>query len=231
MTIKLEQPNDFPLDAFRALLQVSPEQREILHRYMECSDEIQSVVRVMFAVLENPHVTDEDRHRATSTIADALYLNPLEGHGNYGFDLEKVEPETAAKHPDEQRRPLIAQRLGQLDSQQLSFSQRLHSILQQKNVTQEELAERIECTQSAISKMISRNSRPQKKTILKMASALNVAPTDLWPDLEVAAILDSIAEFPADRDLTDKQAAALDAAMSRPPAKVVARDLPARVRK
>jgi len=231
MNIKLEQPSDFPLDAFRALLQASPGQREILHRYMECSDSIQSVVRLMFAVLENPHVTDEDRHRATRTIADAIYLKPEAGHGSYGFDLAKVEREPATKHPEEHRRPLIAQRLDQLDQQQATFSERLRSILEQKNVTQEELAVRIECTQSAISKMITRNSRPHKKTILKMAAALSVSPTELWPDLEVASILDSIADFPAERELNEQQAAALDAALARPPVKVVVRELPARARK
>jgi transcriptional regulator with XRE-family HTH domain len=231
MTIRLEQPSDFPLDAFRAFLQASPEQREILHRYMECSDNVQSVVRSMFAVLDNPHVTNEDRQRATRTIADALYLKPEEGHGGYGFDLVRVEQEPATKHPEEHRRPLVAQRLEQLDKQQATFSERLRSILGQKNFTQEELAERIDCTQSAISKMINRNSRPQKKTILKMAAALNVAPTELWPDLEVASILDTIADFPMESELTEQQAASLDAALTRPPVKVVVRELPKRTRK
>ncbi len=108
MTIKLEQPSDFPLDAFRAFLQASAAQQEMLHQYMECSDRIQSVVRAMFAVLDNSSVTDEDRHRAIRTIADALYPKPEAGHGGYGFDLVKVEQEPATKHPEEHRRPLVA---------------------------------------------------------------------------------------------------------------------------
>ena len=125
----------------------------------------------------------------------------------------------------------IAARLDQLDSQEATFAQRLRCILDEKNVTQEELAERIDCTQSAISKMLSRNARPQRKTILKMAQALNVQPTDLWPNLEVAAILDSVSDFFADRELTEEQAKAIDAASLRSPVKVKTRDLPSRKRK
>ena len=48
---------------------------------------------------------------------------------------------------------------------------------------------------------------------------------------EVAAILNSIADFHQDRDLTPVQAATLDAAVARPPVKIKARDLPSRKRK
>ena len=231
MSLKLENPNDFPRDAFRALLQASPEQQEIIRRYMECSDEIQSVVRSMFAVLENADVTIEDRHRAVVTIADALYLNPQEGHGNYGFDLARIERQAATEHPDEHRRSVVTKRLAQMDSQEATFSERLRRLLQQKNIRQEELGERIGCTQSAISKMLTRNSRPHRKTIFKIAVALDVAPTNLWPDLEAAAILDSIADFPQERELTKVQAEALHAAGARPPVKIEVRDLPSRKRK
>lgn len=222
--------DNIPRDAFRAVLGINSEQQEFIRRYMECSDDVQSVVRSMFAVLEHEHTTEEDRHRAFATIADALYLNPEEGHGNYGLDFIKSQQQIATQHPDETLRPIVASRLGQMDSQEATFSDRLKTILQDKNITQEELAERIGCTQSAISKMLSRKSRPQRKTIVKMATALNVEPTELWPDLEVAAILDSVADFFNDRELTHAQAAALDAANSRPPVNVKTRELPSRKR-
>jgi transcriptional regulator with XRE-family HTH domain len=246
MILKLEQPSDFPAETFRNVLRLQadfqqeltqylsrakPEEREFIQRILGCSEKVQSVVRSMFAVLESSEVTEEDRRRALMTIADALYLNPEQGHGSYGFDVAKIERQTASEHPEQHRRPMIASRLDELDSQQATFSERLRSILENKNITQEELAERIECTQSAISKMLTRNSRPQKNTILKMAAALDVSPTDLWPDLEVAAILDSIADFHQDRDLTAAQAAALDAAAERSPVKIKTRDLPSRKRK
>ncbi|MGV2337792.1 MAG UNVERIFIED_CONTAM: helix-turn-helix domain-containing protein [Planctomycetaceae bacterium] len=222
---------DFPNDAFRAILNIDAKQRELIRLYLECSDEVQSVVRSMFAVLDHSSTTSEDRRRAITTIADALFVNPMEGHGRYGFDFLTAERDAAQKHEQIERRPVVSSRLDQLDSQEATFSERLRKILDEKNVTQEELATRIDCTQSAISKMLSRNARPHRKTILRTAQALNVQPTDLWPNMEVAAILDSVNEFFVDRELTEEQAMSIEAASSRPPAKVKTRVLPSRKRK
>lgn len=117
-----------------------------------------------------------------------------------------------------------------MESQEVIFADRVKAILEQKNITQEQLAEQIDCARSAVSEMLSRKARPQRKTIFKMAAALNVEPTALWPDLEVAAILDSVAEPFNDRELTQAQAEALDAAGSRPPVEVKTRELPSRKR-
>lgn len=224
------QLDNLPRDAFRAVLSISPEQREFIRRYLECSDSVQSVVRSMFAVLEHDQTTEEDRQRAITTIADALFLNPLEGHGPYGMDLATIERESAERHEQVERRAVVSNRLDQLDSQEATFAQRLRQTLEVKNITQDELAERIGCTQSAVSKMLSRNARPQRKTIIKMARALNIEATDLWPNLEVAAILDSVGDFFEDRELTTEQANAIEAASLRKPAKVKTRDLPSRKR-
>lgn len=220
--------NEIPRDAFRAVLSISDEQRDFIRKYLECSDEVQSVVRSMFAVIESELTTDEDRHRALSSIADALNLSPEDGHGSYGLGFRKSQTDIETKHPDPAWRPIIADRHVQMASQEATFADRVNAILQRKNITQEELAARIDCTQSAVSKMLARKSRPQRKTIHKMATALNVEPTLLWPDLEVAAILDSTAEFFSDRELTAAQAEALDAALSRPPAQLQTRELPSR---
>jgi transcriptional regulator with XRE-family HTH domain len=199
--------NEFPSDAFRALLAIRPEQRELIKRFMECSDEVQSVVRSMFAVLEYEHSTHEDKQRAHSTIADALFLNPENRHGCYGMDQTRL-----------------------VDAQEASFADRLSKLLIEKNITQEELADRIGCTQSAISKILTRKARPRRTTIFKLSEALKVEPTELWPQLEVPAILDSVADAFADAELTEEQAKSLDAASRRPAAKVKTRELPSRKR-
>ncbi|MFM8571700.1 MAG: helix-turn-helix domain-containing protein [Pirellula sp.] len=193
---------EFPSDAFRALLAIRPEQRELIKRFMECSDEVQSVIRSMFAVLEYEHSTHEDKQRALSTIADALFLNPEDQRGIHGVNLTR----------------------------QASFADRLSKLLIEKSITQQELADRIGCTQSAISKMLTRNSRPRRTTIFKLAEALKVEPTELWPTLEVAAILDSVADGFEETELTPEQAKSLDAASLRPAAKVNTRELPSRKR-
>jgi transcriptional regulator with XRE-family HTH domain len=222
---------DFPNEAFRAILTIDSKQRELIRRYLECSDEVQSVVRSMFAVLTHPLTTNVDRQRAITTIANALFVNPMEGHGRCGLDFLTAERDAAGKHEQVERWPVLAATVDQLDSQAATFAQRLRKILDDKNVTQEQLAERIDCTQSAVSKMLSRDARPQRKTILKMAHALSVQPTDLWPNLEVSAILDSVSDFFSNRELTELQANSIEAASSRPPANVRTRELPSRKRK
>ncbi|MBL8812468.1 MAG: helix-turn-helix transcriptional regulator [Planctomycetaceae bacterium] len=217
---------DFPTDAFRAILNVDAKQRELIRVYLECSDDVQSLVRSMFAVLDHSLTTDQDRERAMTVIADALSAK-VEKHGGERLDfLSTVRKAIQEREPTE--RPPIAAQPVQLETQEATFSSRLRKIMDEKNVTQEELAERIDCTQSAISKILTRNARPHRKTILKVARALNVQPTELWPSMEVAAILDSVNDFFADRDLTEDQAKSLEAASSRPPAKVPTRVLRSR---
>lgn len=221
---------EFPSEAFRALLAIRPEQREVIKRFMECSDKVQSVVRSMFAVLEYEHSTPEDKQRALSTIIEALSLNPETGHVTYDIDRPRHENDCAKGQPAESHGHFISNRLGQPDTHEASFAVRLSQLLIEKNITQEELADRIGCTQSAISKMLTRNARPRRTTILKMADALKVEPTELWPQLEVAAILDSVADGYADAELTPEQAKSLEAASLRPAAKVKTRELLSRKR-
>ena len=66
--------------------------------------------------------------------------------------------------------------------------------------------------------------------IMSTTEALRVEPTELWPQLEVAAILDPVADAFADTELTPEQAKSLEAASLRPAAKVNTRELPSRKR-
>ncbi|MEX0820148.1 MAG: helix-turn-helix transcriptional regulator [Pirellulaceae bacterium] len=127
---------------------------------------------------------------------------------------------------DRRKRACIAE----CDREKRTFAERLRELLDQRRVSQTELAERTGCSQSAISHMLNRNSRPQKKTIFKLAEALQVEPAALWPDLEVAEILDQVAAFRQERQLTPEQALSVREAMERPAANVTARRLPARQR-
>jgi transcriptional regulator with XRE-family HTH domain len=116
-------------------------------------------------------------------------------------------------------------------SQQAVFADRLRSLMTEKCVTQQELAQRIGCSQPAVSQMLNRSCRPQKKTILKLAEALNVRPQELWPDLEVADMLDAVASFQQEEyAMTEAEAEALRETSRRNSAKIPVRSLPARQR-
>jgi transcriptional regulator with XRE-family HTH domain len=114
-------------------------------------------------------------------------------------------------------------------SQQHQFALRLRELMSAKQVSQLELAERVGCSQPAISQMMNRACRPQRKTILKLAEALHVQPRDLWPDLDVADMLDATVSFQADDyEMTTAEAAAFAKTATKNKPKVRAKSLPSR---
>ncbi len=222
MYTTLMNPNDVPTDVLRSVISLTCDQRELIRAFLECSDDLQRVVMSMFAVLDSREATEEERYRARTTIADALFLNPH--NKRYGMDVIGSETEAAAVTA------ALATEVGRMNREEAAFAERLRVILDRKHMTQSELAERTGCSQSAISHMLNRQARPQKKTILKLAEALQVEPIELWPDLEVAEILDAVASFQEDHELTPTQANSLREALDCPATGVQARRLPSRPR-
>lgn len=96
------------------------------------------------------------------------------------------------------------------NAQEDRFAQRLRELLEAKRLSQQELAERIGCAQSAVARLLGRKCRPQTQTLLKLAAALGVEPRELWPDLEVLDLLDTVASFQQDDyTMTAEEASAL----------------------
>lgn len=210
-------------DLLRQFLRRSPDEQEFLRAYLECSDAVQQAVCEMLQVLDEPSSSEEQRDMAISTIADALFRNPHQGE--YGMALATSEGEAAAVEP---RLQAIVKRM---DDEDDSFALRLRKLMDDGRITQEELAKRIGVGQPAISNMLNRNCRPQKKTIMKLATALNVSPTVLWPGVEVQEILDAIDRVQDDQVMSAAEAEALQAALNRPPSRIEVARLPVRNRR
>lgn len=66
-----------------------------------------------------------------------------------------------------------------------SFAEALHKLMRERDLTQERLGELVGVSQAAISNMLNRDCRPQRKTIEKFAEALGVSPRSLWPNYDV----------------------------------------------
>jgi transcriptional regulator with XRE-family HTH domain len=202
------------------------ERKRFQARLIECSDAVQQVVIKLLGVIKNPVTTPAERQRTLATIADALFINPDETDGGYGQDLAASEPYAAAKVPR------LAREVAKMNTQEATFAQRLRELMEAKRISQQELADRAHCTQPAISQMLNRACRPQKKTILKLAEVLNVPARDLWPDVDVAETLDAVASFQqSDYVMTLAEARALADASKRNSPKVRAKSLPTRPRK
>jgi lambda repressor-like predicted transcriptional regulator len=142
----------------------------VFHAYMECSAPVQEAIRDMIDIVNDPESTPEETEAALVTIADALF--PSWTNGDLGADLEECE--TGA--PDD-----VRPKLAEADSQEALFADRVGELLKKTGMRQKDLADRIGVGQPAISMMLSRKCRPQRKTVEKIAEALGVLPSDIWP--------------------------------------------------
>lgn len=198
--------------------------RQFLGTLAECSDEIQGLVFQMVSIVENPRTTSSERHQALTKIADVLRLNTDEAVA-YGQDSEASAATEAAALAG------LGREFQKMDCQEAVFADRLRGLMTVKCVTQEELSNRVGCSQPAISQMLNRKCRPQKKTILRLADALQVQPEELWPDIEVADMLDAAASFAQDEHImTEAEAQALRNNSPRNLPKIPVRPLPTRNR-
>jgi lambda repressor-like predicted transcriptional regulator len=149
---------------------------KFLRAYLECSDAIQGGIRDLLEILNDPNTDDDDRDSTLITLADALFPNPHDG--KLGMDLEESE-QLGAGYSEEMRDALDA-----MDREEATFASRLRDAMGKKGVTQERLAAYIGVGQPAISNMLNRQCRPQRRTVLRLAQALDITPDALWPDFK-----------------------------------------------
>jgi lambda repressor-like predicted transcriptional regulator len=146
-----------------------------LRAYVECSDEIQAGIREMLEILNDPSIDEDDRDMTLATLADALFPDPHDR--DRGVDLAEWDKQDAES--DEARAALQ-----ELDREEETFAMRLRDLMASRRITQEELAAKIGVGQPAISNMLNRQCRPQRRTILRLAEALGVPPGELWPGMQ-----------------------------------------------
>lgn len=143
---------------------------DVFQAYLECSNEIQAAIREMVDIVHSDDATEDEREAAVITIAESLF--PSKCNGTLGMDLEEC-PKNASVEAKEI--------LKHLNRERATFSERLATLLDAKGMTQEELATAIGVRQPAISMMLARNCRPQRRTVEKIAKALKVSAEDVWP--------------------------------------------------
>lgn len=146
---------------------------EIKSAYDECAPEIREVIDDMCAICASEDATDDQKQMAMHTILEALF--PSLAVDVIGcVDRIRSLPESQAYERE-------------MDAQEETFANRLKATMTEKGWSQEKLAERTGVGQPAISNMLNRQSRPQTKTVLRIAEALDVPPEDLWPGIAARA--------------------------------------------
>lgn len=144
----------------------------VFQAYLECSDEVQTMIRDMVAIVNDPEADEDEISAAYITIGEALF--PACVNGMLGVDLEEYEK--IKSHPKETRDVLA-----DMDREEATFADRVSGILDSKGMTQGDLAALIGVGQPAVSMMLNRACRPQRRTVEKIADALKVPPDELWP--------------------------------------------------
>lgn len=138
----------------------------IRNAYDQCDPEIQAVVDCMIKIWNNEESTEDERKRAIHTIIDAI------------FSCESVDTLDSCGHLA--KRDPGGHNVAMIEEEQ-TFAQRLGMLMTEKRMTQEDLASAIGVGQSAISNMLGRQCRPQRKTVARIAAALGVETQELWP--------------------------------------------------
>lgn len=146
---------------------------ELFHALMECGDDLQKHAFALIGILLDPETDDDDRFMAASTLADVLYPNTHEGDRMLGMDLKEAE-RIAQDNPEARAA------LADMDREEASFADALAAAMTARGVSQSELAKRVGIGQPAISMMLARECRPQKRTVRRLAEGLGMNPTELW---------------------------------------------------
>jgi lambda repressor-like predicted transcriptional regulator len=170
----LEKAASFPTPS--VALQVSALQASapIVLALAECDEELRAEAIELFKQLASGELDEEQRFATVALLAEILFPN-ADSKGAPGLDL--VEAKAIASSLDPEAKEI----LGRMDEEESFFADRLRELMEAKGLTQAALATKVGIGQPAISMMLNRACRPQRKTVLRFAEALGVPPEQLWP--------------------------------------------------
>jgi lambda repressor-like predicted transcriptional regulator len=140
---------------------------KLLHAYTECAPEVQKIVLEMSEIIADETSTEHERTLASDAIVEAMFP---------GFTADVREYAN-----DRMRSPAAREAARELDQEEAEFASRLKALMEERNMTQEQLAKLTRVSQPAISNILTRCCRPQRKTVGRFAEALGVSPDELWP--------------------------------------------------
>ena len=167
MQTTLHKPTQLEMSALNA---AAP----IVLALQECSPELREEAFALFADLASGELDDYQRVATLTLIAEILFPN-ADDAGLPGLDLAEAEHLAPSQNPEAQ------EVLDEMDHEELTFARQLQRLMDERGFTQAELALKMGLGQPAISMMLNRNCRPQKKTIRRFAEVLGVTPVELWP--------------------------------------------------
>lgn len=136
----------------------------LLHTYLALGVEDQEGIATMAAIAVDPESDDDDAQAALNTLRESLSSSAKWVDLSSETDLNDAEWQTARE----------------MDVEEATFAERLKACMAARSMSQVQLARASDVGQPAISMMLARNCRPQRRTIEKLSRALGVAPDELW---------------------------------------------------
>jgi len=143
----------------------------------ECDEELRAEAIELFKDLASGELDEEQRTATVALLAEILFPN-ADHKGVPGLDLVEAEAIAPTIAPESK------EILEQMDEEEGFFAQQLATLMKEKGLTQGQLAAKVGLGQPAISMMLNRAGRPQRKTVLRFAEALGVPPETLWPSFK-----------------------------------------------
>lgn len=147
----------------------------LLRAYLARDAEDREDLATMAAIVVDPESDADDVQAALDTLRESLHTTAE------AFDLESEDD------LDESERE-VARRM---DAEEATFAERLGAVMAAKGMSQSQLARASGVGQPAISMMLARDCRPQRRTVEKLSHALGVAAGELWPAASKASGPDS----------------------------------------
>jgi lambda repressor-like predicted transcriptional regulator len=143
----------------------------LLPRYLDCSAPMQGVVRDLVQLFNGATVEAEERQRILRALAVTLYQD--------ADDRPSEHKEPSPARPAVPEEGVWRRRLEQGEE---VFVTNLKRLMSERQLTQADLAQRASLSQPAISMLLARKYRPQRRTVRLLAQVLGVSEGELWPE-------------------------------------------------
>jgi len=140
-------------------------------------DELRAEAIDLFKQLESGEL-DAEQRTATITLLAEIPFPDADEKGLPGLDL--ADAEAIAPSQNLEAREVLSR----MDEEEVNFAKRLRQLMEAKGLTQAQLADTVGIGQPAVSMILNRSCRPQRKTVLRFAEALGVSPDHLCPGIQ-----------------------------------------------
>lgn len=156
---------------------------KLLRVYLERGPEDREGIASMASIIADPEIDPDDAQAALDTLRESLHSSAESIDLASDVDLDDAEREVARR----------------MDEQEATFADRLAEIMTGRSMSQVQLAQASGVGQPAISMMLARSCRPQRRTVERLSLALGVAPDELWPPLALAVKAETASRDPNGR--------------------------------